>query len=173
MNLHTKRLSLRPLTEADLETAWAYLGDRENCPYMFFLPHDTKEETLSYLREAEAERQKETPRHLHFAVLLDGEHIGEVFIYIADSLGELGWLVRNDLRGHGYALEAAEALKDFALQTLKLKTLVAHCDTRNTASERIMQKLGMTVHEHGKRRNRACPGEEADEIGYILTNGAI
>ena len=21
--------------------------------------------------------------------------------------------------------------------------------------------------------NRACPGEEADEIGYILTNGAI
>ena len=173
MNLCTKRLTLRPLAASDLETAHAYLGDRENCPHMIFLPHDTKAETLSYLREAEAEWAKETPRHLHFAVLLGEEHIGEAFLYIMDGLGELGWLVRNDMRGHGYALEATEALKDFAFRTLKLKTLVAHCDTRNTASERIMQKLGMTVHEHGKRHNRACPGEEADEIGYILTNGAI
>ncbi|MBR6790775.1 MAG: GNAT family N-acetyltransferase [Oscillospiraceae bacterium] len=185
MILKTKRLILRPLAVSDLESAYAYLGDRENCPYMSFLPHDSAEETLSYLREAEAEWQKETPRHLHFAVLLDGAHIGEVFFYIAGShgdcsdhcdhggLGELGWLIRHDLRGRGYAFEAAEAVRDFALRELKLKTLVAHCDTRNTASERIMQKLGMTLHERGKRFNRAQPDIEADEVGYIFTNGAI
>lgn len=173
MILHTKHLTLRPLAVSDLDTAHAYLGDRENCPYMIFLPHDTKDETLSYLQEAEAEWKKETPRHLHFAVLLDSDHIGEAFLYIMDGLGELGWLVRQDKRGQGFALEAAEALRDFAFRDLKLKTLVAHCDTRNLASERIMQKLGMTVHEHGRRRNRVCPDIEADEIGYILTNGAI
>ena len=173
MTLYTERLVLRPLSAADLESAYAYLGDRENCPYMSFLPHDSEEETLSYLREAEMEWQKETPRHLNFAVLLDDTHIGEVFLYIAGNLGELGWLIRHDRRGMGYAFEAAEALRDFALQNLKLQTLVAHCDTRNIASERIMQKLGMTLHERGKRFNRSHPDIEADEVGYILTNGAI
>jgi len=171
MILKTKRLTLRPLSAADLESAHAYLGG--DCPYMIFLPHDSKAETLDYLREAETQWQESVPRHLHFAVLAGDVHIGEVFIYIAGDLGELGWLIREDCRGQGYALEAAAALRDFAFGELKLKTLVAHCDTRNAASGRIMQKLGMTLHERGRRRNRACPDHEADEVGYILENGAI
>ena len=171
--LHTERLTLRPLTAHDLDSAYAYLGDKTNCPYMMFLPHDTAAETLDYLKEAEAEWGKEIPRHLHFAVLRDNIHIGEVFIYIAGTLGELGWIIRSDFCGKGYAFEAAEALKNFALQHLKLMTLVAHCDTRNIASERIMQKLGMELHERGTRENRACPGVTADEVGSILKIGEI
>lgn len=171
--LHTARLTLRPLCTGDVETAYAYLGDRENCLYMIFLPHDSKEETFDYLRKSEEEWQKESPGYYDFAVLLDGEHIGEVFVYLSGSLGEMGWIIHRDHRGQGYALEAAEALRDFALHKLKLKTLVAHCDARNIASGRIMQKLGMSLHERGIRQNRAFPGVDAEEVGYILENGEI
>jgi RimJ/RimL family protein N-acetyltransferase len=46
---------------------------------------------------------------------------------------------------HGYATEAAQALIDYAFQTLKLKRIIATTTHDNAASQRVMQKLGMTI----------------------------
>ena len=55
MTIQTDRLVLRPLCVDDLETTHRYASDRENARYMMFLPNDSEEETLDFLREAQEE----------------------------------------------------------------------------------------------------------------------
>jgi [ribosomal protein S5]-alanine N-acetyltransferase len=56
---------------------------------------------------------------------------------------ELGYRLARSWWGYGYATEAALAVRDYALQTLCLKRLIALIDPANTASIRVATKLGM------------------------------
>ena len=59
------------------------------------------------------------------------------------SVANLGWAVNPDFQKKGYATEAAGALIKFGFETLNLSVIYATCDTRNTPSFRVMEKLGM------------------------------
>lgn len=169
--LKTRRLLLRPLGTGDLETVHAYASVRENCLYMVRLPNGSRQETGTFLQVVEAEWRKERPDFYEFAVTLNGRQIGAVSVYPDETGtdGELGWIFHRDFWGQGYAIEAAEAVRDFALSELGLRRLIAHCDARNTGSFRIMEKLGMVrVDETGVRRNRTFPDEDVPELTYVL-----
>lgn len=56
---------------------------------------------------------------------------------------EIGWRLDQKFWNHGYAFEAAQACLDFAFNTLRLKDIVAFTVLQNTASEKLMQRLGM------------------------------
>jgi RimJ/RimL family protein N-acetyltransferase len=58
---------------------------------------------------------------------------------------EIGWRLRQEAWGQGYATEAAREALHFAFQTLKLDQVVALTVPGNTASRRVMEKLGMTT----------------------------
>lgn len=51
-------------------------------------------------------------------------------------------------RGQGYASEAAQALVDFAFQTLHLRRIIATTTFENEASKRVMQHLGMRIEQN-------------------------
>lgn len=172
--LKTDRLLLRPLSDADLEAVHAYAGDPENGKYMMHMPKESEAETRRFLEEISAEWKKESPSFFEFAVLLGGTLIGSVSVYLNDARteGELGWILNRRYWGHGYAAESAAALRDFALHTLRLPRLVAHCDIRNTASARVMEKIGMTLEDDtGVRQYRKRP-ETARELRYALQHTA-
>ena len=57
---------------------------------------------------------------------------------------EIGWRLRPDRWGQGYAIEAAERMARFAFDDLAVPLLCAICDPANAASRRVMEKLGMT-----------------------------
>ncbi len=63
---------------------------------------------------------------------------------------EIGWRLRRDRWGRGYASEAAQAMAAFAFDTLKVPLLSAICQPANTASSHVMEKLGM--HYRGEER---------------------
>lgn len=81
---------------------------------------------------------------------------------------ELGWIFNRASWGKGYCTEAALKIKQFALETLGVKKLVAHCDTRNAASRRVMEKLGMHLIWDDGPRVYPNTGEEATEAMYAL-----
>ena len=56
---------------------------------------------------------------------------------------EVGYRLARSKWGYGYATEAAQAVRDFAFQTLGVKRLIAMIDPQNGASIRVAQKLGM------------------------------
>ena len=55
---------------------------------------------------------------------------------------EIGWTLARERWGKGYATEAALAIRDWALGTLRLNRLVSLIQPGNTASIRVAEKLG-------------------------------
>jgi len=81
----------------------------------------------------------------------DGELLGFCGLKIADTPGspiegvhEVGWRLREDAWGQGYAKEAAIASLDFAFARLGAERVVALTCIQNEASWGLMQRLGMT-----------------------------
>lgn len=162
--IKTKRLILEPLGTKYLESVHEYASDIENTRYMIRLPNETVEETMSFLQGTEAEWKRDTPSFYEFAVIYNNKQIGAVSIYLEeDSSGELGWIINKKYWKQGIAYEAAKALLDYSVKELKVKHFIAHCDTENTASWKIMEKLGMSrTGTYGGRKNKASDLESME-----------
>ena len=170
MIIKTERLLLRPLGGGDLKTVHEYASDPENTRYMFYLPNATEQETADFLRSAEQEWQKEHPSFFEFAILLEGGQIGAVSIALDDvpTQGEIGWILNKKYWNRGYATESAEALLEFAKTQLHLQSVTAHCDWRNVASARVMEKIGMRLVDGNGTRTYKKREETARELTYRI-----
>jgi [ribosomal protein S5]-alanine N-acetyltransferase len=71
--------------------------------------------------------------------------VGAIGLHFASEhqRAELGYWIGVPYWGRGYATEAAAALLSFAFGDLGLRRVVAHHFSRNPASGRVLQKLGM------------------------------
>lgn len=75
-----------------------------------------------------------------------GEVVDELFV---DNFGtssrrcEMDWKIVTAFQGKGYAAEAARAAIEYWIREVGFHRIEAKCCTENTASERVMQKLGM------------------------------
>jgi RimJ/RimL family protein N-acetyltransferase len=149
--LTTARLSLRPW-DPDFEDDLFRLSSDERV--MRFIG-----DGRPWSRERTAERHQACLRHWSDhgfgwrAMIDDGafvglaalNHLGDLVPGIEGSAIEIGWWVDPRSWGHGYATEAALALRDEAFVDLAARRLAARFHHANTASERIMIKLGMHV----------------------------
>ncbi len=57
---------------------------------------------------------------------------------------EIGWRLKKEAWGKGYATEGAKACLKYAFQILKLMEIYSFTALINERSERLMQKIGMT-----------------------------
>ena len=145
--LETERLALRPLSLHDVDALYEVLGDAET---MSYYPHPfSREETEAWIRwnlESYAE-------HGHglwgMALESTGELIGDCGLTVqdvdADQFVEVGWHVRRDLWGRGYATEAGIACRDHAFESVGVDRLVSIIRPENVPSCRVAEKLGLTV----------------------------
>jgi RimJ/RimL family protein N-acetyltransferase len=56
---------------------------------------------------------------------------------------DIGWRLKKESWGLGYATEGARRCMEYAFKTLGLDRVVSHCPKVNRPSERVMQKIGM------------------------------
>jgi ribosomal-protein-alanine N-acetyltransferase len=56
---------------------------------------------------------------------------------------EIGWRIRSDHWGRGYAPEAAQAVLAFGLEQAGLDEIVSFTATTNLRSRRVMEKIGL------------------------------
>ena len=168
VQFNTDRLTLRPLTTRDLLTAHKYATDLDVTKYMINLPNQNIVETLEFLLWCEDEWEKDIPTDYEFAICLNDNHIGAISLsQVDDFCYELGWILDKGYQGNGYATEAARELTRFA-KSLGAKKLIAHCDTRNVASRRVMEKLGMKFVLEQDRQYSDERGK-AREYEYAMT----
>ena len=84
----------------------------------------------------------------HGALMVDRRDTDECIGQVGINHGplfpdkELGWLLYEGREGHGYALEAARALRDWAFAVRGLPTLVSYVDRNNTRSIAVAERLG-------------------------------
>jgi ribosomal-protein-alanine N-acetyltransferase len=95
------------------------------------------------------QREQAHPRWDAFKIIVrkaDEERLGQAGILRCEVDGlpqvEIGWWLAPFAWGHGYATEAASALRDYAFGALRLKRLTVVLNAQNTASVAVARRLG-------------------------------
>ena len=139
--LTTERLQLHPCNRSDvafLHMLWA--TDRIRY-YLFDDRIITVDEARSFIQASLDSFEQQ-----HYGLWLvhcQDECIGFAGFLDAEAAPTLIYGIHPDFWGQGYATEAARAVLDYGLKTLNLPKVNADVDEPNTASVRVLQKLGM------------------------------
>lgn len=134
--IQTARLTLRRATWDDLDATHRLFSNPVVMRYWSRPEHETLEETRRWLREL----VEPGPDSLDFLIEKDGVVIGKAGAW---RLPEIGYLLHPDHWGQGLAQEAMTALIAHLHRIRpELTHLIAEVDPRNTASLRLLTRLG-------------------------------
>lgn len=174
--LRTERLAVRPARVEDEAAVYAFRR----------LP-----QVQQWITRAPATREDFHPLWVdpaRLAVTLVIEHegrvVGDLMLAIQDAWGqaeavrsgestagvqaELGWVLDPAYAGRGLASEAVTALLGLCFDTLGLRRVVAQCFADNTASWRLMQRVGMRREAHTVRDSLHRSGRWLDALSYAV-----
>jgi ribosomal-protein-alanine N-acetyltransferase len=145
--LATERLLLREFVPEDVDALTAVFSDPETMRY-YPAPLD-RGETAEWIAR-NRRRYSETGHGLWAMVLKGGgEVIGDCGLTLQIVDGgeqiELGYHVRRDLWGQGFAPEAARACRDYGFDRLRAERIVSLVRIGNLPSRLVAEKVGMKL----------------------------
>lgn len=173
LRIEAERICLRDHQIGDLNAYHAWISDPEITQFLTW-GAKTREESQARLAECLRENGKEDRTKYYFAVLLkdEGRIIGDAGFTVADRAkpggsADLGCFLLKPYWRNGYATEALQAMIRHCFTVLKLHQVTAGCDARNTASERLMKRCGMTRKAHPKK-HQLQDSKWRDRLEYAL-----
>ena len=141
--METNRLLIRRFTSDDWPDLHEYLSQPE---VVEFEPYDV------YTEEAcifEAKRRAIDKNYWAVCLKDSGKLIGNIFLWKRDyNRWELGYVFNRDYQKRGYATEAAKAMLDDIFANQNARRVVAFCNPLNTASWRLLERLGFRREGH-------------------------
>jgi [ribosomal protein S5]-alanine N-acetyltransferase len=163
----TERLILRRLEKGDAARVQELAGDYEVAYNTLMMPHPYEDG----LAEPFIERVNEEWDHGNsytFCIASKSDNLlmGVIGIHPAPTNrnAEIGYWIGVPYWNKGYVTEAARRVVQFGFEDLKLNRIHASYFTRNPASGRIMQKIGMTY--EGMMRQHYMRFGEFVDVGY-------
>ena len=168
--LHTARLLLRPFTEGDKDAIYALMSNASVLRYWDAPPWRERARADRFLARCKEMEQEGSGVRLAIERTVDGVFVGwcAFMQWNPDFRSALiGYCLAEKAWGQGYATEAAGAMVQWAFDTLDLNRIQSEADTRNRASERVLEKLGF-VREGTLRENCIVNGEVSDSSVYGL-----
>jgi ribosomal-protein-alanine N-acetyltransferase len=143
--IDTERLRIRHFTAEDWPAVHAYTS---NASVMTHVPEGvmTAEQTRQFIAESMTDEARTYAVDLRAENRLIG-HVG-FHPWFAPRIYEIGWVFHPRYHGQGYATEAAAALLRYGFESLSIHRVIATCQPENTASWRVMEKLGMQREGH-------------------------
>lgn len=171
------RLAIREFhhTPEDVDALHAVFGDPEACRHLPFEPRDREtcaDQVEQFLEEAEKD-DREVYR-LAVTRLADADDparavpIGNVALGLASHRSaSLGYALRRDAWGLGYAGELVGLLRDFAFGPLGLHRLEARVAVDNAASVRVLTRAGFRLEGRVRHDFRRSDGWH-DAYQYAL-----
>lgn len=166
----TERLTLRRARVDDADDVLSYRSSPMVAEWMGAPPEDF------HTRFA-------TPERLDLLLVVErqGAVIGDLMIRIGDAWSplhlaaqakgvqaELGWSLRPEETGKGYATEAVEEVLRICFEDLGLRRVTADCFADNVPSHRLMERVGMRREAHTTKDALHPTGEWRDGYGYAL-----
>lgn len=145
--LETARLILREFVPEDADAMARVVCDAETMRY-YPAPY-TRAQVDEWI-ERNRRRYKNDGVSLWAMVLKSsGEMIGDCGVIRQEVEGEylyeIGYHLRRDQWGHGFATEAATACREWAFANLKTDRVISLIRPENVPSRRVAERNGMTV----------------------------
>ncbi len=163
MEIVTDRLTLRHARMTDVEGMHAVLSNPTAMAYWSSLPHETLEETQSWV--AGMVDASVAGPGLDFIIEFEGRAIGKAGFW---RLPEIGYILHPDLWGRGLAREALEAVIRVGFDQGGVETITADVDPRNAASLGLLERLGF-VRTGFARNTWVIGGVSMDSVYLSLT----
>lgn len=144
----TSRLRLRDWKKADLEVFWRLNADEE--VMQFFPKILSNEETNVFFEAIQAELIEEGFGLYAVEVKENNEFIGFVGFHRAKFDAdftpciEIGWRLKREAWGKGYATEGATACLEYGFSELGFKEVYSFTAEINKPSQNVMKKIGMS-----------------------------
>jgi ribosomal-protein-alanine N-acetyltransferase len=151
--LETPRLILREFVPEDADALERVLSDPDTMRY-YPAPLDRAGVEDWIARNL---RRYQRDGHGLWAIDLksSSEMIGDCGLTLqevdGEPLPEIGYHLRRDAWGHGYATEAARACKDYGFAQLKTDVLISLIRPENLPSRRVAERNGMTIWKETNR----------------------
>ena len=144
----TPRLVLRNWTLDDLPAAHALYSNPEIMRWSAAGPSASLEDTRAILEGHIASYRQHGIGGWAVALRADGTVIGKCGVAMKSVHGlrpepELGYRLLPEFQGQGYATEAARAALEHCLKLVGLPRILSLVEPANTASVRVLLKLGM------------------------------
>lgn len=139
----TDRLFVREFQWKDWRTAHIYAQLPEVSQYQHWGPN-TEADTKDFIHQALAYQTQRPRLHYELCVCLkNGTHIGGCGIFIDPVQPKnalIGYLLHPQYWNQGLATEIVAYLLPYCREQLHLETIGATCDTRNIASQKVLEK---------------------------------
>lgn len=177
--LTTERLTLCPMTLDEATAAHSqFVKSKAVNKYLRWEVHDHDDEKRGRMRKRLALGQiTDAGDGLVWRVEFSkagGEHgaeIGDVSLFaksVRNAQFEIGWVFHPAIHGRGLATEATKRVIRLAFEELGARRVFAELDTRNEASARLCEILGMRKEAHLRDRE-LVDGEWHDIAIYAIT----
>ena len=164
LRLHTDRLCLRVPAPSDAEGLYDLMADTEVMQGLGKEPVSTVGEVRALIEEGVVGgwRTDGLGPFILETVATDRQVVGQAGLMIFDTRDwtpstwakagnhaqpELGWALTRAHWGHGYATEAAAAIRDWAYERSRVERLVSLISPDNVRSQRVAERLGATPTE--------------------------
>ena len=145
--LETERLILRNLAPEDYRAAFLWCGDPDVARYMVYPVYTRAEDVKAWIESLDPD----DPDEYETGIVLKatGELIGSGGIYYNpdSSLWTIGYNLRKDQWGNGYAVEMIRGLLRHVSGRRQILGIIGTFADENSRSRRVMEKLGMTYLE--------------------------
>jgi ribosomal-protein-alanine N-acetyltransferase len=153
VELRTERLILRDYRSGDFDAVHAFASDPQVATFVDWGPN-APEDTRAFLGACVAD-QAVSPRTTYTLAVTEpgGPPFGSVGLETHGAHhADMGYVIRPERWGHGFASEAAAAILRFGFGPLGLHRIQSTCRPENLASVRVLEKIGMIregyLHDH-------------------------
>lgn len=142
--LETDRLILRRYREDDIDVMYEIITDERLSKYIKY-PNLTKEEELECIREWIREADESSYEKWVIEVRDTCEVVGNIDVNTVNKKHKycnVGYTIRYDYWGNGYASEALRVVADHLLNESGYNLVECCCNELNKQSSRVMEKAG-------------------------------
>ena len=142
--IETERLILRRYKETDIDAIYEIITDDRLATYLNF-PKLTKEEELENIKIWIAEADEDKKEKWVIERKTDGVVVGNInvnSITKKHNYCNVGYIIRYDYWGNGYATEALKAVTDHLLNNSGYYLVECSCNELNKQSIKVMLNAG-------------------------------
>ena len=170
MWLESEQLFIRNFSIDDINEVYAFMSDRQMARFERFPPM-TWDETVQYIKKFSFTALSKQDPWVELAIVLKRENIvigGLSLKYVDKALSqvEIGYRIHWEYQNKGFATEACKIVIEelFRIGVLRISANTAKA---NTASWKVMEKLGMKREAHF-RKKVLINGVYEDEYVYAI-----